>query len=91
MKGKNKVLYDILGKSYTSRCRYFFEIFKHYGFDLNERVSGTQNTPLIEAIHSSTTEEGLALFIEKIYNEFKGTKKAIDFNLKNNQKQSAAW
>ena len=70
---------------------------KEYGFDINKRVEGSGNTPVLEALALGKDEDpieadkSIAKFVYLVHLGLKGTDQQINFNLKNNQEQSAVW
>ena len=75
----------------------FLNTQQEYGFDINKRVEGSGNTPVMEAIALGKDEDPveadkiISSFISLVHLELMDTDQLINFNMKNNLEQSVAW
>jgi hypothetical protein len=64
---------------------------QEFGFDVNERINGTENTPLMVAIESAVSETRVTNFVHQVCQETKILGRPVDLNMKNNCQQSILW
>ena len=75
----------------SSQYSFWINWLQNFGFDINEAILESGNTPLMVAIIMADNEDGLVRFIRRIYDEFKNSTNPLNLNKQNNDLESAAW